>query len=216
MTRTTSKPGPPPTTCLTCRRRRKKCDLSKPCCETCLKGGYECLGYENNKPRTRAYREYSIVPKSSQLQRISPTDPPGAAESEPLDSALARASENRQVPTGADTDYDPRPSILGAALRYRISGSIGSANDDCTHRDRPEDIDYSWPQDQSQITVYSRSSTRRYSCARQVSDETFSARFTEGDLGGIIETVCQSIPSAVDATRMLRGDYIVHIINECE
>ncbi|KAF8594320.1 hypothetical protein BDV93DRAFT_529373 [Ceratobasidium sp. AG-I] len=31
--------------CLTCKRRRKKCDETKPFCERCTSGGFPCLGY---------------------------------------------------------------------------------------------------------------------------------------------------------------------------
>ncbi|EUC60472.1 fungal Zn(2)-cys(6) binuclear cluster domain protein [Rhizoctonia solani AG-3 Rhs1AP] len=42
-------PGPVGTSCLTCKRRHKKCDRFMPVCNRCSKGGYECLGYEHNK-----------------------------------------------------------------------------------------------------------------------------------------------------------------------
>ncbi|CAE6519233.1 unnamed protein product [Rhizoctonia solani] len=196
------------------RSRRKKCDLTKPCCERCLTGGYECLGYEDSKPRARVYPDDSTVPKPSQLQLISPIRPPEAAGSETLN--FVGVSENREDPIGTDTDYDydPRPSILGSALRYRISGPVGSANGDSTDGDWSEDLDYSWPQDQSQTIVYSRSSTCQYSRAGQFSDETSSARPTKDNPDGVIETLCRSIPPVVDARRMLRQDYIVHVIDE--
>ncbi|CAE6458039.1 unnamed protein product [Rhizoctonia solani] len=41
-------PGPIGTSCLTCKRRHKKCDRRKPICDRCSKGGYECLGYDHN------------------------------------------------------------------------------------------------------------------------------------------------------------------------
>ncbi|KAJ1311816.1 hypothetical protein OPQ81_010278 [Rhizoctonia solani] len=43
-------PGPAGTSCLTCKRRHKKCDRQRPVCDRCSKGGYECLGYGHNKP----------------------------------------------------------------------------------------------------------------------------------------------------------------------
>ncbi|CAE6478703.1 unnamed protein product [Rhizoctonia solani] len=33
--------------CLTCKRRKKKCDEKKPKCERCLIGNFECLGYSH-------------------------------------------------------------------------------------------------------------------------------------------------------------------------
>ncbi|CAE6416057.1 unnamed protein product [Rhizoctonia solani] len=46
-----NRPGPKGTSCLTCKRRRKKCDQGVPFCERCEKGGFECLGYEHNSDR---------------------------------------------------------------------------------------------------------------------------------------------------------------------
>ncbi|KAF8606248.1 hypothetical protein BDV93DRAFT_521081, partial [Ceratobasidium sp. AG-I] len=47
-------PGPVGQSCLTCRRRRKKCDKRRPICERCSKGGFDCLGYDcEDAPSTR-------------------------------------------------------------------------------------------------------------------------------------------------------------------
>ncbi|KAH7335980.1 hypothetical protein B0J17DRAFT_668598 [Rhizoctonia solani] len=40
-------PGPAGTSCLTCKRRRKKCDQGRPACHRCIEGGYDCLGYDH-------------------------------------------------------------------------------------------------------------------------------------------------------------------------
>ncbi|KAG8791206.1 hypothetical protein FRC12_009876 [Ceratobasidium sp. 428] len=37
--------------CLTCKRRKKKCDETKPCCRRCLGGDFRCLGYEDPAPQ---------------------------------------------------------------------------------------------------------------------------------------------------------------------
>ncbi|CAE6482555.1 unnamed protein product [Rhizoctonia solani] len=44
-----SNPGPRGESCLTCRRRRKKCDKGRPLCKRCLasKGKFHCLGYDD-------------------------------------------------------------------------------------------------------------------------------------------------------------------------
>ncbi|KAI1611562.1 hypothetical protein EDD36DRAFT_292355 [Exophiala viscosa] len=35
--------------CITCKRRRVKCDERKPCCRRCTQGGHSCLGYEPDR-----------------------------------------------------------------------------------------------------------------------------------------------------------------------
>lgn len=81
-------PGPAGTSCLTCKQRsgsesaislceaknlfafnrHKKCDLRRPVCERCEKGGYNCLGYSHNKQNGVPSR-----PLSSSRQRSSPS-----------------------------------------------------------------------------------------------------------------------------------------------
>ncbi|KAK1966477.1 C6 zinc finger protein [Colletotrichum sublineola] len=52
------------TGCITCRRRRVKCDEGKPACSVCLKYQGRCEGYESSKPREPGY--------SSQYRAICP------------------------------------------------------------------------------------------------------------------------------------------------
>ncbi|KAF8712174.1 hypothetical protein RHS03_01292, partial [Rhizoctonia solani] len=47
-------PGPAGTSCLTCKRRRKKCDQGRPTCQKCVEGGYDCLGYDHIQQRKAA------------------------------------------------------------------------------------------------------------------------------------------------------------------
>ncbi|CEL53633.1 hypothetical protein RSOLAG1IB_06488 [Rhizoctonia solani AG-1 IB] len=46
-------PGPAGTSCLTCKLRHKRCDKRQPECERCVKGGYDCLGYNHIRPTSR-------------------------------------------------------------------------------------------------------------------------------------------------------------------
>ncbi|EUC53638.1 fungal Zn(2)-cys(6) binuclear cluster domain protein, putative [Rhizoctonia solani AG-3 Rhs1AP] len=72
-------PGPAGTSCLTCKRRHKKCDRTKPVCDRCSKGGYECLGYGHNKSNGYTFEEAlspssrsrSVLPASS-VSLLSP------------------------------------------------------------------------------------------------------------------------------------------------
>ncbi|CAE6453706.1 unnamed protein product [Rhizoctonia solani] len=42
--------GPVTKSCLTCKRRHKKCDLRRPKCDRCTKGSYECIYGPSEKP----------------------------------------------------------------------------------------------------------------------------------------------------------------------
>ncbi|CAE6467489.1 unnamed protein product [Rhizoctonia solani] len=213
MPSTTSRPGPPPTSCLTCRRRRKKCDLSKPHCERCLKGGYECLGYASREPRTKARQEDPSKLTAPRLQPISQAVPAEAARSETLDSATVESSEDQQDSSDTTTNYDSKPSILGAALLYRMNGSTSTTNEDRDTIYPSKDYDRSWPQEQSQLIVYPHSRTRQSPYAGRSFDTTSRAEFSKDDLNEIVRGLSQSIPPSVDATQMMREGYSVHAIN---
>ncbi|KAK5627350.1 hypothetical protein RRF57_003065 [Xylaria bambusicola] len=45
------------TGCLTCKRRKVKCDEAKPCCARCIKAGHKCAGYEDSRSRSRTARK---------------------------------------------------------------------------------------------------------------------------------------------------------------
>ncbi|CAE6355484.1 unnamed protein product [Rhizoctonia solani] len=206
MSRIIPKPGPPRTSCLTCRRRRKKCDMTKPCCERCLRGGYECSGYEGNKPRSRARHKEPSEPIPSQLQPLSPTVPLETARAV-LDSATLSTSENRPTLITTGTDHDLGPSILGAAVLYRMKKRVSSANHGCVtpESESSEDFNRSWPQDKIPLNVHSRS----------LSQQSSRATGTVGnDKRRTMEDLCQSIPPSVDATQMIEEGYLIRVVSE--
>ncbi|CAE6516376.1 unnamed protein product [Rhizoctonia solani] len=102
-------PGPVGTSCLTCKRRHKKCDRGKPACNRCLKGGYECLGYDHNKSAedTRTTGDDTNLPP----------DPPRVIRSSPfpLTSPTTSTSTN-SVESSRDYDEPLIPNDTLAAL----------------------------------------------------------------------------------------------------
>ncbi|CAE6428203.1 unnamed protein product [Rhizoctonia solani] len=107
-------PGPTATSCLTCKRRHKKCDRSKPFCERCLKGGHVCLGYEQKKP--------------NRTDRFLPSDPTRETNS----SSLQLGSLNSSL------SPPPRVSETGSCWNTNVDtlgngGSKGST-DNCHHQ----------------------------------------------------------------------------------
>ncbi|CAE6521773.1 unnamed protein product [Rhizoctonia solani] len=187
MARTVSKPGPPPQSCLTCRQRRKKCDRSKPKCKRCLKGGFECLGYGGPDPRPKVRPEGPNTLAGSLTRPNSELDP---VEMAPTPDSKS-ITKDPQGPTNTDMDYDSRPSILGAALLYRLSKPASLTNEENSTTDPLEDFGRSWMQCQSQLSVYSRKS--RVNGPKRV----FNA-------------LCQSIPPLVD----MKEDRFERIMHE--
>ncbi|KAI2470881.1 hypothetical protein F4781DRAFT_153062 [Annulohypoxylon bovei var. microspora] len=61
--------------CLTCRKRKKKCDETKPQCTNCVRGGFVCHGY----PNQRGYPKMENKPAAVPLESKDPSYvPPGA------------------------------------------------------------------------------------------------------------------------------------------
>ncbi|KAF8686907.1 hypothetical protein RHS03_10041, partial [Rhizoctonia solani] len=188
-------------------RRRKKCDMSKPSCNSCLKGGYECLGYDYDHPRLKIHRSHS----DTALINIS-ADKSIPKSPDHLATELPNTSQDTTDMRG---DHGLTRSILGAALRYRAgSHKPTPAMDDDSIEGSSGDFDRSWPQDQSQSVTYSASLTRHSTSAIPPSSEGQKVRNTEDDLIEEIGAVFRSIPSSIDAMQTVREYHFARVARE--
>ncbi|KAF8606300.1 hypothetical protein BDV93DRAFT_604790 [Ceratobasidium sp. AG-I] len=90
-------PGPVGTSCLTCRRRRKKCGRQRPACERCVAGEFECLGYDDPS-------EHIAVPALAESNRLREL---------PLDLSASGTSQSTFIlPVSAASDDASTPSIF--------------------------------------------------------------------------------------------------------
>ncbi|KAF8594953.1 hypothetical protein BDV93DRAFT_122800 [Ceratobasidium sp. AG-I] len=76
--------------CLTCKKRRKKCDETKPVCERCLTGGFLCLGYVGQSKATHSRDSFTSV--------------------EPVEAVLDPSSVSSY--SDPSTEYSPETSSL--------------------------------------------------------------------------------------------------------
>lgn len=60
------------TGCMTCRRRKKKCDETKPECKNCLRGGFVCSGYQVRGQWQKTEQKQTPVPLQSKNDYESP------------------------------------------------------------------------------------------------------------------------------------------------
>ncbi|KAF8693873.1 Nodulation protein, partial [Rhizoctonia solani] len=196
MARVISKPGPPPTSCITCRRRRKKCDMARPSCERCLKGGYECLGYENPVSRVIIHRrsadDSTRYPKDIKIL-------------ETVDPAVVRLPQE----TNINLDQGARPSTLEAAMLYGVNGPVSSVDSRHVTENPSYQFDRMWPQDQSQSIIrpyYTRNAT-------QVLNTNSDSGTSSNGLTQIVEALCRSVPPSIDVARTMRGDYRNRVVH---
>ncbi|KAB8255293.1 fungal-specific transcription factor domain-containing protein [Aspergillus pseudonomiae] len=98
--------------CLTCKKRRKRCDEAKPSCRSCVRLGLACEGYgsmwaEPLKPSAEIFQQ--VVPPKR--RRISPS--PSVSASSPA-APVEQLSPNSTVFSGYTT-VPSTPSDYGAA-----------------------------------------------------------------------------------------------------
>ncbi|CAG8960173.1 hypothetical protein HYFRA_00010652 [Hymenoscyphus fraxineus] len=60
------------TGCMTCRRRKKKCDETKPECTNCLRGGFVCSGYQQRGPWQKTEQKQAPIALQSKTEYEGP------------------------------------------------------------------------------------------------------------------------------------------------
>ncbi|KAI0206170.1 hypothetical protein F4808DRAFT_194280 [Astrocystis sublimbata] len=137
------------TGCLTCRKRKKKCDESKPECTNCVRGGFVCYGYPNQRGPPRMESKPAAVPLESKDPSYVPPgaygmpqpnnypNPPPSVVSAPGPNPASTAGPTpAQASTSAPTPAPKRDSISsyrGPYLRLETSQTRSVLTDD----DRP-------------------------------------------------------------------------------
>ncbi|KAI2640103.1 hypothetical protein GGS21DRAFT_537830 [Xylaria nigripes] len=109
--------------CLTCRKRKKKCDESKPECTNCVRGGFVCYGYPNQRGPPRLENKPSAVPLESKDPSYIP---PGAY-------GMPQPSSYSNPPPAPGPKRDSVSSYRGQYLRLETSQARSVLSED----DRP-------------------------------------------------------------------------------
>lgn len=123
------------TGCLTCRKRKKKCDETKPECSNCVRGGFICAGYppqkgqwaktEPGKPAVQIESKdpnyvppgaYGMPGPHSATQPTAPLQPPQRRESMPTYRGPSLRIEPPQGRPITTDDDRPTASTLPSAL----------------------------------------------------------------------------------------------------
>lgn len=104
--------------CLTCKRRRKKCDQTHPSCTNCASRGIPCEGYRQSfvfqtvqvgEPKKR-----SRARSTTQTRRPSPSSSSSACASSPSSPVLTTGTI-RSEPPAEQTPFEPHPNQEGPA-----------------------------------------------------------------------------------------------------
>ncbi|KAJ4184178.1 hypothetical protein NW755_009184 [Fusarium falciforme] len=95
------------TGCLTCRKRRIKCDETHPTCNNCKKSKRECLGYDPIFRQQPGGQSSSNIQPAPSSQRTPPAIPSSVPSTIP--SSIAT---NPGLPARATNSYGSQPSML--------------------------------------------------------------------------------------------------------
>ncbi|EJP62816.1 Nodulation protein L [Beauveria bassiana] len=106
------------TGCLTCRRRKKKCDEAKPECNNCIKGAFVCAGYPPQRgagwPKMIENKPGGVPLESKDPNYV----PPGAYGMPASPYTSSQAANNGQ---SAGPKREPLPQYRGHNLRVETS-----------------------------------------------------------------------------------------------
>ncbi|KAK7746474.1 hypothetical protein SLS53_002433 [Cytospora paraplurivora] len=101
------------TGCLTCRKRKKKCDEAKPECSNCLRGGFVCAGYP---PQRGTWPKPENKVQTIQIESKDPTYVPPGAYGMPQQAPFPSQPPQPQ-PQPQQQKREPLPSYRGQPLR---------------------------------------------------------------------------------------------------
>ncbi|ROW06387.1 hypothetical protein VMCG_04281 [Cytospora schulzeri] len=121
--------------CLTCRKRKTRCDGEKPTCTTCDRNGHLCLGYPEQPDKTRpdptispvkleggGSNEISVEPEEDYIEQADD----GQEDERRHSKAQNRASQQPQVrKEGGNNRKDRRDSTTSSATTTAKPGSDG-------------------------------------------------------------------------------------------
>ncbi|KAJ6078690.1 hypothetical protein N7467_008443 [Penicillium canescens] len=124
--------------CLTCKKRRKACDKTKPSCNNCLKQGRTCEGYgsmwvEPLGPSAHVFSQ-SETPKRRRFIASSPPQLPSPAQSPSSDVWL----ETRSSPGTVDSLAWSTPS---SPLEYQLVGTDDNSVHDAEEQSPDQSLD---------------------------------------------------------------------------
>lgn len=150
-----------PYRCLTCRKRKTRCDGEKPTCSTCEKNGHQCLGYPDNPEKSNETATGPLkFEVGGRLKHESPMD----VENQQMDALDGHQvdRDHFQGPLTASKIHitaDPSPCPTR-------SDSLSTTSGTTALRQRKESDD--WEGESSHSHTPGKS-TKRYSFARTVS-----------------------------------------------
>ncbi|KUJ17751.1 uncharacterized protein LY89DRAFT_669042 [Mollisia scopiformis] len=96
--------------CLSCRKRRIKCDERRPQCEKCAKSGFSCDGYLNSS---------KLVPKKARLHKIAPKQSIAPKPAPTSSDCIPIPTLKQWTSCGGGLLLQPRNTLFGSEKEAR-------------------------------------------------------------------------------------------------
>ncbi|QRV96325.1 Fungal specific transcription factor domain [Ceratobasidium sp. AG-Ba] len=216
--------------------RRKKCDKTRPVCQRCIKGNFECLGYDNVGEQVHDKRErWNGV--RMELKPILPRPFDGCASHiaipkvEQLNDGPRGSSQSRSTPSDVDSSFETIPSsthlsphtaITPFDLMSYLSGTTGlHYRNSQSGSDRSEVSDARtfndlWPQNQSQSLARPRSFSSSLDIGHSHTPSPLESSPLIAHLYEVMKLLCCSIPASVTSYETIKERYFLRILGEYE
>ncbi|CAE6426541.1 unnamed protein product [Rhizoctonia solani] len=124
-----SRPGPLGASCLTCKRRHKKCDQRQPTCVRCENGRFECLGYNHNRKPIVHTTELEGLHQSRGQESQTPFPRPISSRHECDSRDMDDNTLTREQPEGTSAISPPSRLSISPGFKSGISGLCMSISD---------------------------------------------------------------------------------------
>jgi hypothetical protein len=129
-----------------------------------------------------------------------------------VESAVTGYFEDGRNEIGTNMGEVTRPSILGAAILYRIGRGVSSDDEESIDMSSSEEFDRSWPRARGRSTMHSHHVLH----TRRVFDMEPEADSARNDMMQTLGAFNRTIPPSVDATKTMRDDHFRYIITTCK
>ncbi|CAN8103687.1 unnamed protein product [Discula destructiva] len=91
--------------CLTCRKRKTRCDGEKPACSTCEKNGHQCLGYPDHHSPEKCKDEHASITVKAEAERGAQHVSLAASTAGDMEDADENADDERQLAAKGDQPH---------------------------------------------------------------------------------------------------------------
>ncbi|KAI5283680.1 Maltose acetyltransferase, partial [Ascosphaera aggregata] len=121
------------TGCLTCRRRKKKCDEARPACNNCIRGGFLCEGYSSSRTWQKPSSTKQPLPLQSRDGGHYDDSAPYPQDLSPQRQDRSRSATVTQIPGDQSKPLQQEYHDVMRDIPHPSTTGVMTTNDDSRH-----------------------------------------------------------------------------------